>query len=489
MTNKIDFHQVGGTPQRSRRLVRVLVKLLGGRSHYLFATAAAAFTPLFLGPTQVHLIGLAGYGKIVTVVLFAGMIASVANLGLSNAIIAKSATLDNPAQFAGSLMVKSALPSMCMAAAFFGGAWTAAWFFPNLSLGGLWFFAAGACAGFALSQSRLWLEGLRSAGRSAAYLSLSSTIVLFCPLVATLALYIHNDPMTYLVTWSVTLSVLIAAKTISSTRLVHPHMKHVSIPLGELIRFGSPLTLHSLVGTALAFSDRIAIAAYLGTAGVGQYQLATLAGLASVFVCNGLNLWWLPRIVSTPHQARPGALAQMFREMTAVVLVFSVLLTIGLRPFVDVVIADEAQRSTVVIIGLIIGIAALSQPLYLAGTNHLYASGRTGSLAAISITANIGQGIGTWMVVGRYGLLGVAIVMISAQWFQAISVGAGTFRDSSDRKNLAVSILINLLCVILLCLASSSTIPVEVRTAVQATLIALSAVVVTQYIRGRCRNQ
>lgn len=472
-----------GLAPASTPICRRLFDVLGGRFHYLIATAAAAVSPLLLGPAQIRIIGLAGYGQIVTVVLLAGMIASVATLGLSNSVIAKSATLDDPVQYVGSLMLKSALPSMGVAALFFGAVSVVAWFFPNLSLGGFSFIAAAACAGFALSQSRLWMEGLRTAGKSGAYLGLSSITVLLFPLVATLALYLHNGPGTYVATWSLMLTLLLAVKMIRLVIHSRSSSRAIRISLPELIRFGSPLTINSLVGTALTFSDRIAIAAFIGIIGVGQYQLASLAGLASVLICNGLNLWWLPRVVSAPNSARHGALARMLRETTTAVLVYSAVLATGLTMFVSSVIEDETDRSIVVSVGLLIGVAALAQPLYLVGTNWLYSSGRTGSLATRSIAANIGQGMGTWMVVGHYGLYGVAIVLVIAQWLQAISVSISLFRESDKRRDLTISLLFGLLGVLLLCWAFLLSLSQERMVFVQVSLLFLSMLTMIRYIR------
>jgi len=466
-----------------------LVALLGGRLHYLLATATAAVSPILLGPAQVHFIGLSGYGQIVTVVLLAGMIASIANLGLSNSIVAKSANMNDPVQYVGSLMLKSALPSLGIAALFLAAASTVTWMFPGLSMGGFPSVAAGVCAGFALSQSRLWLEGLRAAGKSVEYLALSSTVVLICPLIATLSLYLESSPSTYLVAWSFMLSLLVAGKMIRLGWLARKSTNDHSIRLAELIRFGSPLTLHTLVGTALAFSDRIAIAAYISTAGVGQYQLASLAGLASVLICNGLNLWWLPRVISEPRPTRHRALARMLGETTAVVLIYSAILASGLAAFVDFVVSDDTQKSIVVRVGLLLGVAALSQPLYLAGTNCLYAAGRTGGLATRSIAANIGQGVGIWMVTDQYGLYGAALVVVIAQWIQAISVGISLFRESDERKNLAISMFPTLLGVALLSWASSAPSAGSGMVTVQVSLLAVSILAMIRYIRHGAENQ
>ena len=131
--------------------------------------------PIFLGPAQVRLIGLSGYGQIVTVVLLAGMIASVANLGLSNSIIAKSAILRDPVNMWGHHAEIGFAVFERDGCSFLGAASTGfGRFYPNLPLGGYSSIAEGALAGFALSQSRLWLEGLRAAGKSGAYLGLSS---------------------------------------------------------------------------------------------------------------------------------------------------------------------------------------------------------------------------------------------------------------------------------------------------------------------------
>ena len=93
-------------------------------------------------------------------------------------------------------------------------------------------------------------------------------------------------------------------------------------------------------------------------------------------ICNGLNLWWLPRVVLAPERTRHGAMARMLRETTAVVLIYSVILVICFTVFVDFVIADATRRPIVVSVGLLIGVARWSaivsrrhQLSLLAGTN------------------------------------------------------------------------------------------------------------------------
>ena len=84
---------------------------------------------------------------------------------------------------------------------------------------------------------------------------------------------------------------------------------------------------------------------------------------------------------------------------------------------------------------------------------------------------------------GRYGLYGAAVVLVVAQWLQAISVGFSLFRETDERKDLAISMVFTLSGVVLLGWASWLSLTGSRLSVVQAVLLLLAVLVIVRTIR------
>lgn len=392
---------------------------------YLAATASAAITPILLAPGQVRTVGLDGYGEIVTAITIAGLISSIADLGIVNSIVYHIAGQVHAPALGPRILAKSILPIVFVSTIIFLvlNSFSQGFHrFPISEAMLVWACSAGA----ALCFLRLRLEILRASQRPLAFGLVSVGVVAVPPTLATIGLMLRPQTLTYFVVWASILGIFAFYSAVHAMfgfgrplDVVH----HRQISLRKIIIFGLPLAGHSLVGSTVLFSDRLAIGTQLSPERVGEFQLAYLASLAGAQICNGLNMWWLPRVVATESSQRLSMQGRMLRELAAVNLVFILVLSVTIEPLLAVVLPDTQESNSLAVAGLVMALSILIQPLYILGANQLYLEGRTKSQATVSISTNIMQTGLVWASVPLFGIYGAIITVVISQWIQATVVG------------------------------------------------------------------
>lgn len=455
------------------------------KAYFLVATMMGGASPLLLAPLQTRQVGVQEYGQIVLAATIAGLAASILGLGLSQAAVGYSRRDDIGVAALQRLPVRSWLLTTSVSAiAIALVELFVRWVGPDFSETTI---VASIVVGYGLARNRLNLEVLRALGLAKTYAALSGAVLLVAPAIASAILIIAPTAQLYVVCWALGLILIDGLHTLWMFKRSRERKacRETDLRLTEMIRFGSPLALHALVGAGVLFNDRVALGALLGPRDVGEFQLAYLAGLAIVQVSNGLNVWWLPRQVSAgPEDARKSR-ETMLAELSLLHAAGLVALVIGI-PFMAVVLGLSGPTSSHFVVGaLLLSAAAASQPLYIAGCNALYYEGSTARIALVSSSANVMQGCVTWLAVPMIGVLGAVFAVFISQWAQAIWVGRRLYAAKSPRLLLpTVAGIVN----IITALAVAGLTAMKINPFALDGIVVLSALAIVRVYRVQQRS-
>jgi O-antigen/teichoic acid export membrane protein len=196
----------------------------------------------------------------------------------------------------------------------------------------------------------------------------------------------------------------------SAMRAGMPRLREVRRGLA----LGLPIVPHGLAVYMLASADRIVIAAVLGLAATGRYQVAYAVGGLGVAVVTALNQAWLPVVLGAPAQSRWDVLTATSR----VVNVIAAMIASGLALLapLGLLIAAPASygRAALVPVAAIVAFSAVPYATSSTYFQIVFVRGRTGVMAlaapaaaAVNIALNL-------VLLRPIGLIGAAIATVAA---------------------------------------------------------------------------
>jgi O-antigen/teichoic acid export membrane protein len=180
------------------------------------------------------------------------------------------------------------------------------------------------------------------------------------------------------------------------------------------LALGLPIVPHSLAVSMLASADRVVIAATLGLAAAGRYQVAYAVGSVGVALVIALNQAWQPLLLGAPEANRWEILADTSRVIHLVAACVASLLALS-APLALVVASPASYgRTALVPVAAIVAFSAL--PYATSGTYFqvVFLSGRTRVMALAAPLAagvNIALNLALLPVIG---LVGAAVATVVA---------------------------------------------------------------------------
>jgi O-antigen/teichoic acid export membrane protein len=184
----------------------------------------------------------------------------------------------------------------------------------------------------------------------------------------------------------------------------------------QAIRFGLPLVPHAIGGLLIASVDRLMITNILDVGSAGIYMVAIQIGLVLNLVTDAGNRAFAPWLMRSLKQGSPDL---DLRVVKFTYLGFGALLVLGLvmglaaPALLSVLVGEEFRSAGPVVIYVTIGQAFCG--MYYLVTNYVFYAGKTGRLAAVSLTSgllNIGL---SYILLTSRGLEGAAQAFMAAQ--------------------------------------------------------------------------
>ncbi len=180
------------------------------------------------------------------------------------------------------------------------------------------------------------------------------------------------------------------------------------------LALGLPIVPHGLAVYAVAAADRIVIAAILGLAATGRYQVAYAVGGLGVALVTALNQAWLPVVLGAPVSSRWEVLTATSRLVNLIAAVIAA--GLALVAPLGLLIAAPASygRASLVPVAAIVAFSAVPYASSSTYFQIVFVRGRTGVMALAAPAAaaiNIGLNVA---LLRPIGLTGAALATVAA---------------------------------------------------------------------------
>lgn len=391
-----------------------LRKLLGTAAAYTFANALNGAIPFLLLPILTRVLSPADYGTATMFITVMSVLAALTGLCVHGAISVRyfDRSIDHPRFVGTSLAILAASSAMLLLVI-----WAAA-----VPLSGAtqvpisWLLvAAVSAAGQFIIQIRLMLWQVESqVVRYGCFLVASTALNFGLSLVLVTTLAVGWEGRALGVTGAVLSFATLALISLHRQRLVRwvCDADYARV----LLRFGIPLIPHTIGGLLLVISDRFVIASLLGADAVGVYAAAMQVGLVVAVVadaCNKAFAPWLFRLLSERNEASNLRLIRqtylLFLAMPLLAVCFG-----AAAPFMlSILVGEQYPASAEVVFFISLG-SAFGGMYYLVA-NYIFFSGKTGRLAAVTLSCGALNVILTWWLVRAYGASGAAYAYCASQ--------------------------------------------------------------------------
>jgi O-antigen/teichoic acid export membrane protein len=241
---------------------------------YGAANVLSAAVPFLLLPVLTRVLSPPQYGQVISFYVLVAVCAAVAGLGLHSAVGVRwlDEAAGDPGRYTGSAIVVVLITTAIAAV-------VAAMIAPHVGIE----LAPSLCALAAVVAGANVVNGMRFAVWQshqrpfpAAMLQISLAVLnVGLSLVAVLVLHLGGAGR---ILGAACASALIAVASIMSLIYDRAATRASWVDIRALLRFGVPLTPHTLAGTMLGNADRLAVASQLGAATLGVYGTATQLG-------------------------------------------------------------------------------------------------------------------------------------------------------------------------------------------------------------------
>jgi len=196
--------------------------------------------------------------------------------------------------------------------------------------------------------------------------------------------------------------------------------------LRPALEYSLPLVPHSISGQATAFTDRLVLNSYLGTAAAGLYSVGAMVALVIEVGAQGVNRAYVPLTMAALKRGGPEDIRQIRGIGTLVVAVFCLLgATVAafgselLRLMTTSAFAGAAR-----VIPLL-AFAAVANAIYFLFVNVLFYKRSAVKLIPVgTLTAALASVVLSLTLVPRFGLMGAATSTLLAQVVAAVVIAA-----------------------------------------------------------------
>lgn len=186
--------------------------------------------------------------------------------------------------------------------------------------------------------------------------------------------------------------------------------------LRALLRFGLPLTPHTLAATLLGNADRFAVASHLGSASLGVYGTATQLGSVIGVLADACTKAYSPTVYrwlsrrSSRSRLRVVAVAYL---SIPVWLVLAAVMWLGFITVAPLLLGSAYRSASVLAVWFLLGGAVNAVYLNIAGL--FFFTGKTEWISLASVGASLLAMLVASPAVGRFGVVGGGVTYLLSQ--------------------------------------------------------------------------
>lgn len=379
---------------------------------YGAANVLSAAVPFLLLPVLTRALSPQQYGEVISFYLLVAVCAAMAGLGLHSAVGVRwlDQASGDPGRYTGSAIVVVLITTAIAAI-------MAALIAPHVGIE----LAPGLCALAAVVAGANVVNGMRfvvwqSHQRPfpAAMLQVSLALLnVGLSLVAVLVMHLGGEGR---IIGAASASVLIAVASIMS--LVHDRAATRAswVDIRALLRFGAPLTPHTLAGTLIGNADRFAVASQLGAATLGVYGTATQLGSVIGVLADAATKAYSPTayrwLSRRSARSRLRVVAVAYLSIPCWLLIAAALW--GVFLFVAPLLLGAQYRSAgILTIWFLMGGAMNAVYLNIAGL--FFFTGKTEWISLASVAASLLALVMAPLAVARFGVVGGGVTYVVSQ--------------------------------------------------------------------------
>ncbi|MET0739424.1 MAG: oligosaccharide flippase family protein [Acidimicrobiales bacterium] len=450
-------------------------ELIGRGSVYTLASAVQAASMLLVLPVVTRILAPSPYGFVVTAGVVAQLVSVMASLGINSSVMLEYFEGgDGPAR-ARRLVGVVVLVSLLVVGVteLTGPLWSRG--FAEIPYGldlrlAIWSALPLAVLGAAQSM-------LRSMGRPVAYVCATLTATVGGHALGALLVVATDGGATAYLSGVLIGATAGALAGLAQGGIARP-TKADQAMVRRALRVGLPLIPHVVAIFALLAADRLVIEQILGLRAAGRYQVAYLIGGAGVSLFVAVNNAWSPLVFGADPERRWSVLASTTRDLER--LTPALIGLIGLTAPVVVGLAAPAAYDPAALTQVTVVVAASALPFlwYLASVHVVLFCRRTGVLARATPMATVLAVAANVVVLGRFGLMGAAVVTVASYGFLAWRVRRAADRLAAVPWDRAGSrrTLVAVIAVVALALVLPASGPwIAVRAAVATALVGQAA--------------
>lgn len=209
--------------------------------------------------------------------------------------------------------------------------------------------------------------------------------------------------------------------------------------LRTALRYSLPLVPHSISGQIGAFSDRLVLNSFLGSAAAGLYSVGAMVAMVVEVVAQSVNRAYVPLTMAALKSGAPADLEQIRAAGTVLVSLFC-LLGAGMAAFAPELVrllASPAYAGAAAVIPWLV-FAGVANAIYLLFVNILFYERAAVGMIPVGTAAGAVISLGLSIaLVPRFGLFGAAVSALLAQTLATIFVAVLARRYEPVRWNYA----------------------------------------------------
>lgn len=379
---------------------------------YVVANVLSAAVPFLLLPILTRALSPQQYGEVISFYLLVAVCAAVAGLGLHSAVGVRwlDQASGDPGRYTGSAIVLVLITTAIAAV-------LAASIAPHVGIE----LAPSLCALAAVVAGANVVNGMRFAVWQshqrpfpAAMLQVSLALLnVGLSLVAVLVMHLGGSGR---ILGAASATVLVAVASIMSMVYDRAATRASWVDLRALLRFGAPLTPHTLAGTMAGNADRFAVASQLGAATLGVYGTATQLGSVIGVLADAATKAYSPTayrwLSRRSLRSRLRVVAVAYLSVPCWLLVAAVLWGVFLFA-APLLLGAEYRRAGLLSIWFLLGGALNAMYLNIAGL--FFFTGRTEWISLASVAASLLALLLAPFAVSRLGVVGGGVTYVASQ--------------------------------------------------------------------------
>lgn len=368
-------------------------------------------------PIATRLLDPSDYGIVTLATTLMLLLATVAPLGLPEAVLRFYYDPEQGEAGARSLIVSSAFVALGVTVAAAALVLIAAGF----GLGDTEALLFGCALALPTAVYGACMALLRAQERAGPFVAVALIASIGAQVLAVVAVIVRPVPTAYLVGVMVAVTVAtLLGLVLTGSIQIRPATRAT---LRAALAYALPTVPYTASIFALAFADRFVVAAVDGSAAVGQYQVAFAFGFLGVVLVQSLQLAWVPMTFGASEERRWTMLSELAATVTRLAAFCSAFLALAAAPVLSVLVPSDYDTDLLADVAAIASLATVGWALFVSRTQVLLWTKTTRPLAAITpgvVVLNLALVVA---LLPPFGLQGAAAATAVAVVVQALLIG------------------------------------------------------------------